>query len=144
MKHMWSSLIMGLLVCIAGCHSDWRAEYVELQAEVSSGSGARHEALVRMAEATFVPAGERTAARPYRQDAYYQLARTSEDPAEQLELANDGLSLGGDDLFVANLLAVKGRALEALGRVDEAPAVYHRALLINEQLLNELLNEIEP
>lgn len=141
------SLLLTLAMIFAGaCGNDWRQEYVALQAELTaeSDSTRQSEVLEQMAAAPFVPTRERDAARPYRQDAYYRLARRTQDATEQLRLADAGLALGGEDLFVANLLAIKGRALEALGRDDEAPAVYHRALLINEELLNNLLDEMEP
>jgi tetratricopeptide (TPR) repeat protein len=78
------------------------------------------------------------------QDTYFRLARLELDaraPTAAAGHAGQGLALGGrDDLFVANLLVVRGAAREALGETAAALADYDRALRINEILLHETLS----
>lgn len=90
------------------------------------------------------PAGMAPAdVRVIRQDALYRLVEVelSADRAPSaMAFADQGLALGGgDDLFVANLYVGRGQALERLGRDAEAAQAYHRALAINERLLDEAL-----
>jgi hypothetical protein len=76
-------------------------------------------------------------------DAAYRLAElalSERDAEAALRWADRGLAQGRPpDLFTANLLVARGRALEALGRDVDAAAEYHAALLINEVLLQEAL-----
>jgi hypothetical protein len=77
------------------------------------------------------------------QDTYFRLARLALDgraPAEAVGQAEQGLALGGGDLFVANLLVARGAAHEALGETAAALADYDRALRINETLLRSTLS----
>jgi hypothetical protein len=81
-------------------------------------------------------------ARVVRQDLWYRLSAIGVERAPQQALleAERGLALGRhDDLFSANLLIARGRALQALGRDTEAASSYHGALKIEERLLNEAL-----
>jgi hypothetical protein len=77
------------------------------------------------------------------QDTYFRLARIAldaRDPRAALADADRGLALGrASDLFVANLLVVRGAAHEALGEGPAAAADYHQALVINDRLLAETL-----
>ena len=78
-----------------------------------------------------------------RKDAYYQRARLVLEaaPERALALSDEGLALDAEgDIVSANLHAVRGQALEALGRGSEAAAAYHEALLINERLLDQVLS----
>jgi hypothetical protein len=79
------------------------------------------------------------------QDTYFRLARIAldaRDPRAALAAANRGLGLGrASDLFVANLLIVRGAAHEALGAGAAAVEDYHEALVINDRLLAEALHE---
>jgi hypothetical protein len=75
------------------------------------------------------------------QDTCYRLARLDLDAGDAraaLAGAERGLGLGrpADDLFVANLLLVRGAAHEALGDARAAADDYHRALVINDELLH--------
>jgi tetratricopeptide (TPR) repeat protein len=87
---------------------------------------------------------EREDVRIVRQDACFRLATIyleDRNPQEALKWSEFGLGLGQkDDLFETNLLLAKGRALEALGQEQQAAAIYHKALLINEKLLHNVLN----
>jgi hypothetical protein len=89
-----------------------------------------------------VPADAR---RGVRQDTYFRLAQLALDERDArgaVALADRGLALGdGADLFVANLLVVRGAAHEALRDDPAAARDYHRALVINEALLAETLRE---
>jgi hypothetical protein len=79
------------------------------------------------------------------QDTHYRLATLdlrARDAAAAMEHAERGLALGGArDLFVANLLVVRGAAHEARGEAPAAAADFHAALLINEELLTESLRD---
>ena len=76
------------------------------------------------------------------QDTHYRLARLAldaEQPREAVRIAGEGLALGADDVYVANLLVARGAALESLRESDAALTDYGRALAINERLLRETL-----
>jgi hypothetical protein len=79
------------------------------------------------------------------QDTYFRLAELdlqARDARSALAAADRGLALGrADDLFVANLLVVRGAAHEALDEGPAAAADYHDALVINERLLAAALHE---
>ena len=89
-----------------------------------------------------LPAGDR---RGVLQDTYFRLAELdlkAGDPRAALTDVQRGLGLGGaDDLFVANLLVVRGAAHEAMDDGAAAAADYHAALVINDKLLAETLQE---
>ncbi len=75
------------------------------------------------------------------QDTYFRLAKMdldARDPRAAVADADLGLSYGKpNDLFVANLLIVRGAAREALGDGAAAATDYHQALVINNALLIE-------
>ena len=77
------------------------------------------------------------------QDVAYRLADLESAAGEHgqaLLRCDAGLALGQhDDLFTANLLVERGRALEDLGRDAEAVKSYAQAMHINEQLLDGAL-----
>jgi len=89
-----------------------------------------------------VPLGDR---RGVLQDTYFRLAEMdlqAGDARAALASADRGLGLGrADDLFVANLLVVRGAAHESLGDGPAAATDYHDALLINDKLLAGVLHE---
>lgn len=86
-----------------------------------------------------------------RHDAYGRLLRLRMDnpqidprSAQQLlELAEEGLGREWELLdpnpFTAHLLALRGEALEQLGRDDDALLVYQQALDMNRDLLDEVM-----
>ena len=82
-------------------------------------------------------------ARVIRQDAYDRWARVRMgrgDVDEARRIVERGLALGErEDLFTANLLTTRGRVAEAQGRDREAARDYHRALVIEEALLDRAL-----
>ena len=81
-------------------------------------------------------------ARIVRQDLSFRLASAelASAPERALHDAERGLALGRqDDLFSSNLLAVRGRALQALGRDTEAASSSQEALAIAERLLEAVL-----
>jgi len=77
------------------------------------------------------------------QDTYFRIARIeldAHDPFAALLDADRGLALGRpSDLFVANLLVVRGAVYEALNNAPLAAVDYHQALLINDELLAKTL-----
>ena len=79
------------------------------------------------------------------QDTYFRMAKIDldvGDPRAALADAERGLALGrAEDLFVANLLVVRGAAHEALNDAAAAAADYHAALMINDRLLAQTLRE---
>jgi len=87
--------------------------------------------------------------RMVKQDMCFRLSLVemeAENPEKALEWARHGLSLGQQqDLFTANLYVAMGSAHEALGQEAQAAEAYHLALVINETLLNQTLeNEETP
>ena len=82
-------------------------------------------------------------ARVVRQDAYERWARVEMargDLDAAAERAARGLALGErEDVFTANLLTTRGRIAEARGRDRDAARDYHRALRIEEALLDRAL-----
>jgi hypothetical protein len=136
--------LMVLLLLMACSRSpDWAEVAAQHHAEADRlidagnrvGARAELEAIITAAP----HAGED--GRRVSQDAYFRLARLAlddHDPARAARDADAGLALGGgEDLFVANLLVVRGAAHEALGEAAAAVSVYQRALRINERLLHE-------
>ncbi|MDD9943760.1 MAG: hypothetical protein OXU20_22150 [Myxococcales bacterium] len=81
--------------------------------------------------------------RAVRQDLCFRLARVelaAEQPAAALEVAQRGLALGqGQDVLTTNLWLAAGLAHEALGADGEAADAYHRALVLQERLLTQVL-----
>ncbi len=100
---------------------------------------AARKALVASLQAEAPPGIQTDDERTIRQDICFRLALIDLDsagPEEALAWAERGLGLGErEDLFTANLLVVQGRSLEGLGRDAEAAESYHRALKINQLLL---------
>jgi tetratricopeptide (TPR) repeat protein len=69
-----------------------------------------------------------------------ELAQRRNEPQRALLLAERGLALGRhEDLFSANLLVARGRALALLARDTEAASSYQEALAIDERLLRVAL-----
>ena len=81
------------------------------------------------------PAGHLLPAGPDRP----RRARSARRPRRRRRAASRSGSAG--DLFVANLLVVRGAAHEALGDGPAAAEDYHRALVINDKLLAETLSD---
>ena len=111
---------------------------------VGRGQLEQAEAALRAVYEREVPAGVAAEdASVVRRDASDRLARLALqrgalDDAERW--AEAGLRLGApDDVFTANLLTTRGRVREARGRDREAAADYHRALTIEEALLDAAL-----
>lgn len=79
------------------------------------------------------------------QDAYFRLARLAlaeRDARQAAGYADAGLALGtAPHVFVANLYVVRGAAHEALADARSAAEDYHRALIMNEQLLGQVLEQ---
>lgn len=99
--------------------------------------------LDRQAPATVNPEDRRMV----KQDMCFRLSLLEMDSKrhkEALAWAERGLALGRQqDLFTANLYLAQGRALQALSREPEAAEAYHRALKINENLLDRILEPEE-
>ena len=146
------AIAMSLLLTLAsGCGERagaWveRAATESAAAERARESGDRAEAMthLRALVDSEVPTSvAEEDARVVRQDAYDRLARLvleEGDPARALTLVDRGLGLGErDDVFTASLLTTRGRIHEAAGRDREAARDYHRALRINEVLLDRAL-----
>jgi hypothetical protein len=78
-----------------------------------------------------------------RKDTYYRLARLdldAQDLPQALRHCDAGLQLGAAaDVFTANLYVLRGTIRQELGQKLDAAEDFHRALLINEKLLNQAL-----
>jgi len=83
--------------------------------------------------------------RVIQQDACFRLALSqlyTGNPQQALEWGQRGLSWGKhDDLFTANLYIAQGHAFDSLGKYDLAADRFHQALIINETLFNQALQE---
>ena len=140
-------VLTSMLFVVACSGNDWVAEVRAAQERSDQALAAGQlaeadEILTPISDGRMIGEADAEQARAVRQDAFYQRARIAvrqEDGAAAERLADLGLALGGDDMFTANLHVVRGQANEMLGRAVEAAADYHRALLINERLLDEVL-----
>jgi len=106
-------------------------------------AGAR-EALRRVVELRAPEAVAPDDRRAVLQDAFFRLAYVELDqarPAAALDWAEMGLRQRSVDVFTANLLLARGRALEALGDGARAAADYYDALRIHDELLQRALEE---
>jgi len=160
-------LALAVLLALAACGSDQDLERESLAHSERSANDAREwldqiaRAHARADEA--LAAGQREQARTFlsaaldrplppelaseharvlRQDLWYRLSSIGVElePSQALREAERGLALGRHaDLFSANLLVARGRALQALGRDTEAASSYHEALQLDERLLNAVL-----
>lgn len=153
---MTRRLLALVLACLVGCSgqrseppSEWARSVAEKHAAADALLARGERAAARSElESILESAPEREASLPpdavriLLQDTSYRLARLAvedQEPSEAVRIASDGLALGSDDLYVANLLVARGAALEALRDDDAALADYGRALAINERLLRETL-----
>jgi tetratricopeptide (TPR) repeat protein len=143
------------LACLCGCSaqraepSAWARSVAEKHAaadtllERGERAAAQRELESILAEAPQNDPGlSPDALRILLQDTRYRLARLALDDGrarDAVAIAGEGLALGADDLYVANLLVARGAALESLNEPDAALADYGRALSINERLLHETL-----
>jgi tetratricopeptide (TPR) repeat protein len=155
--HRWIALGLALACAAlaAGC-GEMATSWVEENREDSAAAdeaireGDHDEAidhLRRIAERAPARGVAEEDARVVRQDAYDRWARIElarGDTASAERLVDRGLGLGErDDVFTANLLTTRGRLHEMSGRDREAARNYHRALLIEEGLLDRALGGAE-
>jgi tetratricopeptide (TPR) repeat protein len=139
-------LALGLLLASCQATPDWSLEAARGHAAadhlIDRGDRPAARATLERLVAS-APGGSAETRRVLLQDTYFRLARLAldaRDPAQAARDADAGLALGGtEDLFVANLLVVRGAAQEALGQNAAALATYQRALRINEALLHDTL-----
>jgi len=138
------------LVLLFACSSrrpDWAVTVAQGHSEadhlLDSGNRAGARAVLEAIVAGAPDTGGETR-RVLLQDTLFRLARLAldeHDAAAAARHADAGLALGGeDDLFVANLLVVRGAAHEARGESALALDVYQRALRINEALLQKTVS----
>lgn len=145
----WLALVLAALA-LAGCEDGraWmeanRADRAAAERALERGDreeAARHLAAIAEREPPRGVAEED--ARVVRQDAYERWARLEMergDLPKARALVDRALALGErEDVFTANLLTTRGRIAEAEGRDREAARDYHRALRIEEALLERAL-----
>ena len=140
-----------LLVALAGCSqaraTGWleQARAAHQQADSALLRGDLDAGRAALREFVDAPAPGRIALEDRRvllQDALYRLADLElrdRHPQAALAWADRGLALGGRDLFYANLLVARGHAREDLGEEVWAATDYHDALVINDELLQQVL-----
>ncbi len=142
----------------AGCQAPSAGEWVDAIATRSAAADAAlaesdpvsAEGHLLDALAQPVPAGVQDDVRlAIHRDLYYRLAElcAQRDQHERaIDFATGGIELAPDarDLFAANLFVVRGRALRALERPNEAISDLGRALEINAELLSRSLDEEPP
>ena len=117
-----------------------QSAHARADAALAAGDIARAQSLLERAAESPPPSGVRhDDARVVYQDLQFRLGQLElarGAPEASLLRAERGLGLGrADDLFTANLLVVRGRALAALGRDIEAASSDQDALGINARLL---------
>jgi hypothetical protein len=104
---------------------------------------AAREALLGIVDAPAAVSAPAEDRRAVLQDTYFRLAKLALDTRDArgaLAFADRGLALGrATDLFVANLLVVRGAAHETLNDGPAAAEDYHQALVINDRLLTQTL-----
>lgn len=115
-------------------------------ADSALAAGDRAEAIERLraiAERERPAAVAEQDARVVRQDAYDRWARIEiarGDAERARQLVERALALGEEeDVFTANLLTTRGKLHEMRGADREAARDYHRALIIEEGLLDRAL-----
>ena len=151
-----AAILVALLVALSsGCpYVDDGAAWVDETHQASTRAdalvrrgdreGARRElrAIVELETPESIAAPDR---RIVVQDATFRLAELDLGDGHAdaaIQWAERGLGLGqSEDVFTANLLVVRGRARETLGRDREAADDFYRALRINEALLRRALGD---
>jgi len=141
---------LGALVLAACSHGAEPAVWVgnvsraHLAADQALARGDLAFARVTLSRIVDLPAPAGLADRDRRvvlQDASFRLAvveLADGRPQAAVAAADRGLALGQfRDLFLANLLAARGRARELLGQAEAAATDYHDALLVNQALRAE-------
>lgn len=151
MNRRWPVLLMlaALFACSRGqAPARWIESVREAdrlaEAALEAGDPAAARKVLLASLQAEAPAGiQPDDARAIRQDICFRLALIELDagaPKEAQAFAERGLRLGEhEDLFTANLLVAQGRSLEALGKDAQAAESYHRALKINQLLLEREL-----
>jgi tetratricopeptide (TPR) repeat protein len=143
--------ILMLAVLLAACSRaprDWSelaaVRHAEADNLIDHGDRDRARQVLEAIVASAPESGAESTRRVLLQDTRFRLARLAldaHDAALAARHADAGLALGGDDdLFVANLLVVRGAAHEAMGEPGSAVPLYQRALRINEALLHQTLS----
>lgn len=145
-----ATLALGCSQARIGGESPWVAAAARRHAladerlKTGNAAGAK-EALGEIVDSAIPPGVPADDRRGVLQDTYFRLAELdlqAHDARAALAAADRGLALGRpDDLFVANLLVVRGAAHEALKDGPAAAADYHDALMINDRLLAAALHE---
>lgn len=136
-------------LCLNACKSEepaWvqKVENAHAQADSARDPGARVRAQAALEDAyRAVPNSDQRTAIWVKQDLAARLGEASLDSNrydDALRWVDQGLSLS-DELNVAraDLLRVRGEALEGLGRKDEAVSALHEALKVNQALMERAL-----
>jgi len=147
---VFGAALVGALAACGGAPARWidQARSANLEADALAAAGDAGGA-ARVLESLLSrppPQGVAAAdARAVLQDAYGRLAtldlRAGAAQAA-LQHAEAGLSFGdGRDVFGASLRALRGRALEGLGRDAEAAREYEAAQRLLEALLSEAIGD---
>jgi hypothetical protein len=122
-----------------------RVDSAEAEQKIANGDVAGARTALEHALTLPTPGIANADARVVRQDLLYRLAMlelSERRLGEARRFADEGLSLGrSDDVFTANLLAVRGKISEADGDALSASRDYHEALMINEKLLGRALGD---
>jgi hypothetical protein len=146
-----------LMLCLAGAvgcreaEPAWMAEVERAHARADQAVAAdeRHVAFEVLERAyRAVPGGEDPHLFWIRQDLCVRLADTALADGRSdvaLRWADTGLGLSAvPSVALADLYRVRGDALEALGRKDEAISALHQALLLNQTLMERALGGNPP
>lgn len=151
MKSVVTLLLLALLfsACADGQAGPWVAAVERANADADKAIAKRNlpVAIQALTQAVGLdPSGVASAdLRAVRADLFFRIAELELArgyPATARTRADQGLALGTpDDVYTANLYIVRGRANEALNVKRAAIDDYHRALVINEALLDDLMED---
>ncbi|MBS2032855.1 MAG: hypothetical protein JST54_33585 [Deltaproteobacteria bacterium] len=145
-----AALLLLVLAAPADPRALWirAAHDVHAKADLAIASGNEVDARNQLVAFLSVPppaSVDETNARAVQQDIWFRVAELDlhvGTPSGAEADANSGLALGrADDLFVANLLIVRGRALELRHDDRAAIADYSEAQRINEVLLSQAVEK---
>lgn len=151
----WSSVLLSaLFTALTSCseantNGDRAAAYARAVAAARASAdeqlaeGRVHEAIADLERALAIPRPESDAARQLVQDVAFALGSArlaTRDPLGALQVADEALVLSSTpSVFLANLHALRGMALELSGQALPAAEAYHEALVIHQRLYDALL-----
>jgi tetratricopeptide (TPR) repeat protein len=144
-----SAVFAALTSCSPATTGDRAAAYARAvsaaraSADEQLAEGRVDEAIADLERALAIPRPDTDAAKQLVQDVAFALGSArlaSRDPLGALRIADEALVLSSTpSVFLANLHALRGMALELSGQALPAAEAYHQALVIHQSLYDALL-----